>query len=318
MKARTSVILILMYFIASSCSDAVCGLDSDAPMADVHFSCGEPSVRSDINRLSVLAFTEDGVLANSTVGTGSSIVMRVPQKVLHCYAVVNAHTAVENVLTEKSLLSKVSYLSGNSFEEFEMLGTTTVDITKQKTVNITVERFAALIRLENITLNWKDQYRYPDIRVTRIFAENVVPSCLYSFGIGNIPANTWINKMMWESNLGGLVGSEESLTLSNGSSVSCNKALIIYPNPTMEDTQGKTPFSARHTRLVIEVLCGDTRWYYPVTIPSVKPNTCYCLENLIITGPGSVNSDIEVSRSNLSIDLTICSWGANYSFEESM
>jgi len=318
MKARTSATIFMISIIPVSCSDTNCGLERDATTADVLFSCGEPSVRSDISSLAVFAFTEDGEIANSTVSTGNTAIMKVPEKRLKCYAVVNPHDPMDGIITESELLSKVSYLKNNSPEAFEMSGHATADIRKSKKVSIDVERFCAMLKLGNVSLKWKSQYSYPELRITGIFAENIVPACLYSFSTASVPAGSWINKMKWESNLGGLAGSQENIILKNGESVNCNKSFFVYPNPTAEDIQGKTPFSARHTRLVIEVLCGDKRWYYPISIPDIRSNTCYYLDNLIITGPGSENPDIEVSRSIMGFDLRVSSWGTNYSFEESM
>ena len=102
--------------------------------------------------------------------------------------------------------------------------------------------------------------------------------------------------------------------MTSSASYDKKNTFYCYPNPESNDNFSST-WSPRHTRLVVEALLGDTRYYYPVTLPEIESNKIYDV-NLKITRPGSSLPDIEVDKFAVGFTVQVKDWEIGASVSE--
>ena len=223
--------------------------------------------------------------------------------------------AIEEVTTLSDMMKLKSSLSDNEIGSFVMSGRVSSVITTSSTgVTVPVSRLVSKVRLSKLETEFEiPQYQSMPFKVSSVYLINV-PADKYYITTGSV--TEWYNKTKYDSS------DENSLLFDNmgdllvTSSASYDKknTFYCYPNPESNDNFSST-WSPRHTRLVVEALLGDTRYYYPVTLPEIESNKIYDV-NLKITRPGSSLPDIEVDKFAVGFTVQVKDWEIGASVSE--
>lgn len=223
--------------------------------------------------------------------------------------------AIEDVTTLSDMMKLKSSLSDNEIGSFVMSGRVSSVITTSSTeVTVPVSRLVSKVRLSKLETEFEiPQYQSMPFKVSSVYLINV-PADKYYITTGSV--TEWYNKTKYDSS------DENSLLFDNmgdllvTSSASYDKknTFYCYPNPESNDNFSST-WSPRHTRLVVEALLGDTRYYYPVTLPEIESNKIYDV-NLKITRPGSSLPDIEVDKFAVGFTVQVKDWEIGASVSE--
>ena len=224
--------------------------------------------------------------------------------------------AVNDATTLASLQSKASTLSDNSADAFVMEGLVEVAIETTEDVNIVVPvvRQVAKIELVNVTTDFElPEYEATPFSISAVYLINVPADKKY---FGAEAPEIWFNKSAYDP------GDDNSLiyddmndvAVTAGAQYSTRNALYCYPNPTQEDAF-ETPWTARHTRLVVETVLGDETYYYPVTMPVIQQNKKYEV-SLTITRPGSYSPETVVDKFAADFAVTVKDWEVGASVSE--
>lgn len=166
------------------------------------------------------------------------------------------------------------------------------------------------------------------VRLRRAFLTNVAGTCPLSAEAVELPATGhWLNRQGLQEGLPGTsaqllvrsIGSD----LTGGRTAEPNAALYCYPNTagTGDWSDTAPQWSARGTRLVLEVETPSGTEYYPVDIseelsragltPRMACNTSYDFSQIRLNGPGSAHPDVPVRRSSITFTLSLTPWTDN-------
>ena len=180
-------------------------------------------------------------------------------------------------------------------------------------VRVSLERYACKVTVESVTVKWPDAFKMAtDVRLGRIALVNVVGSTPYS----GIPAvgETWYNKMGIDAGLSPLIEDltvkDYGIPLSEDAPVRTESPLYCLPNPTANDvTSSNTAgWSARNTRIAVEILLDGSSNWYPVDLPAMVCNRHYVIRSLTLTGPGSASPDRPVERDDVRYSIAVKPW----------
>jgi hypothetical protein len=211
------------------------------------------------------------------------------------YALVNApdYSAVPG---KAALLAKVSELSANDLDNFEMVGSKTVTLPQTGTVSIDVNRIASRVVLKKITRNFTSAaLQALDFTVDAIYLVNVAGNSSYDRTAA--PA-AWYNVAENKGELASLLSDAPAAPIVNGQSYDTDHTFYGYPNDLAVNT----------TRIVIETTLGETKYYYPINLPEMASNKSYEIEEVKITRPGSDNPDEPVSFEDASFSVNVIDW----------
>ena len=141
-----------------------------------------------------------------------------------------------------------------------------------------------------------------------------MPADKYYITTGSV--TEWYNKTKYDSSDDNslLFDGMGDMLVTSSASYDKKNTFYCYPNPESNDNFSST-WSPRHTRLVVEALLGDTRYYYPVTLPEIESNKIYDV-NLKITRPGSSLPDIEVDKFAVGFTVQVKDWEIGASVSE--
>lgn len=269
---------------------------SDADFDDDH---------SEVASIQFLVF--DGEVLDAykkvTSGLSTSITVKTGEKTV--WAVANAPD-ISNVTTLTQLKAVSSTLL-NNVSNFVMVGSNTGTVPSEDPIEIEVKRIASRVVVKKVTAAFTNPaYASMSCKLVKMFLINA-PGDI-NLELTSAPT-TWYAQRAYEA----VSGLTDFLSTSGGNHELNTAAFdtdcyhYCYPNPTTADSQAST-WSARHTRMVIEVLLGSETFYYPVTLPVLEPGKSYEIENLTITRKGSSNPDQPISLSDATFEISVKPW----------
>ena len=243
--------------------------------------------------------------AYKKIGSATSTTMTVKAGDKTVWAVVNAPD-ISNVTTLTQLKAVSSTLL-NNVSNFVMVGSNTGTVPSEDPIEIEVKRIASRVVVKKVTAAFSNPaYASMSCKLVKMFLINA-PGDI-NLELTNAPT-TWYAQRAYEA----VTGLTDHLSTSganhelNTSAFETECRHYCYPNPTVADSQATT-WSARHTRMVIEVLLGSETFYYPITMPVLEPGKSYEIENLTITRKGSNNPDQPISLSDATFEISVKEW----------
>lgn len=260
-----------------------------------------------VNSLQVFVFNSAGTsLEAYSSGTSSSLSVSVSTGTKKIAAVVNAGT-VTGITNLAQLRAVTSGLEDNSVGSFLMYGETEpVSVLSDASVTVSVARLVARVGIASVTNSMTlEQYRNAPIRIVKIYLVNAVGNSNFS---STAEIGTWYNPQSENGGVPGLLCENlSSASVAYGASHEVGHYFYCYPNPTEEDSTAQT-WCPRKTRLVVETEIAGNTWYYPVTVPGIKPNYSYLISNLTITRLGSDNPDEPIVTGSATFTVEVVPW----------
>ena len=260
---------------------------------------------SEVSNVQFFVFDGEVLDAYKKIGSATSTTMTVKAGDKTIWAVVNAPD-ISNVTTLTQLKAVSSTLLNNA-SNFVMVGSNTGTVPSEDPIEIEVKRIASRVVVKKVTAAFSNPaYASMSCKLVKMFLINA-PGDI-NLELTSAPT-TWYAKRAYEA----VTGLTDHLSTS-GSNYELNTSAFeaecrhyCYPNPTVADSQSTT-WSARHTRMVIEVLLGSETFYYPITLPVLEPGKSYEIENLTITRKGSNNPDQPISLSDATFEISVKNW----------
>ena len=260
---------------------------------------------SEVSSVQFFVFDGEVLDAYKKVASSTSTTMTVKTGAKTVWAVVNAPD-ITNVTTLTQLKAVSSTLLNNA-SNFVMVGSATGTVPSEDPIEIEVKRIASRVVVKKVTAAFTNPaYAAMSCKLVKMFLINV-PGDI-NLELTNAPT-TWYAQRAYEA----VTGLTDHLSTSGGNHELNSSAFetecrhYCYPNPTVGDSQA-TVWSARHTRMVIEVLLGSETFYYPITMPVLEPGKSYEIENLTITRKGSDSPDQPVSLSDATFEISVKNW----------
>ena len=248
-----------------------------------------------VNNLQIFVFRGDDLDAYASVDNAKELTLSCTAGERVVYALVNAPD-YSTVSGKAALLAKVSELSANELDNFEMVGSKTVTLPQTGTVSIDVNRIASRVVLKKITRNFTSAaLQSLDFTVDAIYLVNVAGNT--SYDLTAAPA-AWYNVAENKGELASLLVDTPAYPVENGQSYPTAHTFYAYPNDLAVNT----------TRIVIETTLGETKYYYPINLPEMASNKSYEIEEVKITRPGSDNPDEPVSFEDASFSVNVIDW----------
>lgn len=260
---------------------------------------------SEVSNVQFFVFDGEVLDAYKKIGSATSTTMTVKAGDKTVWAVVNAPD-ISNVTTLTQLKAVSSTLLNNA-SNFVMVGSDTATVPSEDPIEIEVKRIASRVVVKKVTAAFSNPaYASMSCKLVKMFLINA-PGDI-NLELTNAPT-TWYAQRAYEA----VTGLTDHLSTSganhelNTSAFETECRHYCYPNPTVADSQATT-WSARHTRMVIEVLLGSETFYYPITMPVLEPGKSYEIENLTITRKGSNNPDQPISLSDATFEISVKEW----------
>ena len=260
---------------------------------------------SEVSNVQFFVFDGEVLDAYKKIGSATSTTMTVKAGDKTVWAVVNAPD-ISNVTTLTQLKAVSSTLLNNA-SNFVMVGSNTGTVPSEDPIEIEVKRIASRVVVKKVTAAFSNPaYASMSCKLVKMFLINA-PGDI-NLELTNAPT-TWYAQRAYEA----VTGLTDHLSTSganhelNTSAFETECRHYCYPNPTVADSQATT-WSARHTRMVIEVLLGSETFYYPITMPVLEPGKSYEIENLTITRKGSNNPDQPISLSDATFEISVKNW----------
>ena len=260
---------------------------------------------SEVSNVQFFVFDGEVLDAYKKIGSATSTTMTVKAGDKTVWAVVNAPD-ISNVTTLTQLKAVSSTLLNNA-SNFVMVGSNTGTVPSEDPIEIEVKRIASRVVVKKVTAAFSNPaYASMSCKLVKMFLINA-PGDI-NLELTNAPT-TWYAQRAYEA----VTGLTDHLSTSGGNHELNTAAFetvcrhYCYPNPTVADSQA-TSWSARHTRMVIEVLLGSETFYYPITMPVLEPGKSYEIENLTITRKGSNNPDQPISLSDATFEISVKEW----------
>jgi len=260
---------------------------------------------SEVANVQFFVFDGEVLDAYQKIASGLSTTMTVKSGEKTVWAVVNAPD-ITNVTTLTQLKAVSSTLLNNA-SSFVMVGSNTGTVPSEDPIEIEVKRIASRVIVKKVTAAFTNPaYASMSCKLVKMFLINAAGDTNLEL---TAAPTTWHAQRAYEA----VTGLTDHLSTSGGNHELNTSAFdtdcyhYCYPNPTVADSQSTT-WSARHTRMVIEVLLGSETFYYPVTMPVMEPGKSYEIENLTITRKGSSNPDQPISLSDATFEISVKDW----------
>ncbi len=270
-----------------------------------------PAYESAVNTVQLMIFNSEGLLehyySSKTAVSNVSFECRVGMKTVVAAANAPSLAEIADLSSCRARLIDLREHSRTEEEGFVLAGSASCEVKSgmNKTLPVNVSRMLARVSLAKLTNALPSAHA--SISIESISLINVV-------GRQNLfcdaSAEFWYNKGAVEEDAPDFVTESVALDLENGKSYSHDNYFYCYPNPL------KTEFGAAgKTRLVVEALIGNVRYYYPVTIDNAMRNVAYSVE-LTIVGPGSTDPDIPVDKSDMPFEIKVLPWADEIVYTE--
>lgn len=263
-------------------------------------------------------------------GNSMQITSLVGQK--HVWAVVN-HAKMDNVPTETEFKALTTRLEDNYvYNDIFLIMTGEKDVEVKEdgvSVVIDVTRLESRIELKKLTVDFSDNYLNGcTFQIKEMYLKNVAGDAKYADD--SYAPTVWYNKLTDEGNaaVNPLI-SDHSLAINlptNGSAAdqntmaSINRVWYTYPNPTVGDDAAYnswvTNLDIRHTRLIIHAevsgtpVGGSVQSFYVFTLPVLKKNTSYVINDIKVTmlGKETDDDDSRTETGIASVSLNVIDW----------
>lgn len=255
----------------------------------------------------VFLFKEDGSIEDYTCQTSSDIVLDCTIGMKTIVALLNA-PVMGDIMDYSTLLSRTSFLSDNALDAFVMEGKTTVNIQTSDVVSIKlpVSRKVAKVELSSLSVAIDmPQYSSKSFKVLSVFLINVPADMPY---FNSATSSLWYNKMGYDSEDDNtlIYDNMNAFEVTEATPYTAKNTFYCYPNKVAKDSFSET-WDPRNTRLVVEAMLGDEKFYYPVTLPALDSNRIYEV-NLTITRPGAENPDAFIDKFTVPFIINIRDW----------
>ena len=240
---------------------------------------------SAVSNLQVFIFKNKKLEDYKSVNNATTVQMTASSGDRSIWAVVNA-PAITDLTDEDALKSRVTELSANSSNAFVMAGSTTHALTDGGSVPVTVKRIVSRVAIQEIHTAFQYSLASETLTIKSIYLINVAGNCTYE-GTGTPTA--WVNQLGHvDAGYDALLFDTVNTGVTNSTPYTTEHVFYPYPNPTTASAF-TTPFTARHTMLVVEVTFEGQTGYYPIELPVMERNKKYTIEKLTIKSrPGSV------------------------------
>lgn len=219
-----------------------------------------------------------------------------------------------------------SDLTDNAPGRLLMTGSLTfrVPVPDDRPLSIGVERLVCQAGIRKISTAFTDPvlaslpFTLKAIYMTNCYAKARLETDLTESEISAAPA-FWYNRMGSRSDSGAdrlLRDGDIGTAVSPASPHTQGHWFYCYPNPASADDRSGN-WSVRRTRLVIEAEIGGHTCYYPITLPPMRRNRTYLVEEAVIRNMGAGDPEKDVPGV---IDLVFRtgtgSWDPEYTVHE--
>lgn len=273
---------------------------------------GEAAVRS----LDILVFRTDGSLDASARSVDSYEVTAsvTSGKQLLYYVVANApDDAFLSVVNLSGFLGGRVRLADN-LSGFVMFGSGSFTASGNGApLVVRVDRYACKVSVESVNVKWADSFTtLPSISVGRVALINVVGSTPYS-GVPDA-GDLWYNRMGvdggTDASVSSMIVASRSVPVTASGDLSLGVSLFAMPNPTDNSASSTNApaWSARNTRVALELIVDGVSNWYPVTLPAMQCNHHYIVKKLNVMGPGAASPDEDVIRSEVDFTIEVEDW----------
>lgn len=268
-----------------------------------------------IKSCQVFVFNDNDVLEAYVNGSSSKVDVDCTMGTKTVAVLVNA-PAMTDVKVIDDLMNKRSSLSDNAADAFVMEGMRPLEIESAENVKVevSVTRKVAKVKLVEVVSAFElEQYVKTPFKISSVYLINVPADNSYFM---NSAPQVWFNKL-------GYVSSDDNTLIYDdmknylvdpAGKYSGGNTFFCYPNPASSDSFDYQ-WSPRNTRLVVEALLGDQKYYYPVTLPKLEQNKSYEVR-LTVTRPGSYEPDTIVDKFAAEFSLTVEDWVSGGSVSE--
>ena len=254
-----------------------------------------------VNDLQVFVFRSGSnaldAYANAKSATQLSLSCTTGEK--NIIAIVNAPD-MKDVATKDALLAKISELSGNALNNFEMIGTATATVPTEMGITVTVDRIASRVVIKKVTRDFASPaLASVNFTIDAIYLVNAAGDLNY--GKTGAPSK-WYNTAKNLNEQAALLVDSPAAAVANKESHAVAHYFYAYPNLNSADDQ------VADTRLVVEATLDGRKYYYPVTMPKMESNKSYEISELKITRPGSDNPDKPIEIMDQDFKITVNPW----------
>lgn len=326
MNIRYYIVPLMLAVV--SCTDRHVDMDS-GKWEDVCFSVDGMSVLSTrtissaaeetASDIQIAVYSPSGLLCASGETSGGTVTLSVPVDIggYSVAALVNSKQSLASCASMESAAELPSSLTENAASKSGVLAMYGTSLNQTfhtgKTCTVPVTRVPAKVEIDKIVNNIPSN---PDFTVKAIYLINVNTSSDVS---GKVTTAVWSQKRKYDA-------TEEDVALytydlvnqkiTKGQSIDTPHYFYCYANPTQTDTSAPE-WSPRYTRLVVEAVYQGKTTYYPINIVGtdnmLNPGTGYVITQLTITGPGSDDPDVPVSKLDASFKILVNDWGKGFS-----
>lgn len=279
----------------------------------------KPENEKKVNSVQIYVFRDNGELESYDQSNNGDITLSVTKGNKDFYALVNA--PAHKYDTKDALLADISYLKNNTLSNFEMIGSKSINITGNQTIEIVVKRLVAKVELQKISRKFISASQGAvEMSIDAIYLTNVAGDTEYQEDTTKIKTpSIWLNQMGYHSSEADSLLYDGSIpqTLADKSEYRVVHSFYPYRNPTEANVDGGT-WSPRHTKLVIRTTYGGKVKYYPIVLPKLERNKKYVITDLILTRPGSDSEDIPVSAADCKFSIKVAEWEDGKTYTETI
>lgn len=267
-----------------------------------------------VNSIDVLVFRQSDGLMESAIRTESlSFDILLPKGiVLDCYFVVNAG---EDVFADVSCLSDFVGLRCSLEDNaggLLMLGKVSREFNNAEIINVSISRLCSKVELGVVSPGFiSGVYGIQEAVIDGVFLINVAGDEKFLNDAMCVP-QMWFNRQQAEENVcNDFLYKSLDVDISTGSMVNLKQTFYCCPNGTDNavDSFSEPDWSPRPTRLVIRLRINGTHWYYPITIPAMRPGYAYIVSDVELLGFGYTFPDVYgIERKELLFVVSVEPW----------
>lgn len=328
MTVIEKVLVLPVVLAVAGCSKTMADGPQPVNQVPVEFRLGQPSAalksvddKSDCltDKVQIAVYDKSGYMcANGTMTEGSlKLMLPAGKPEFKVAAFVNSATDIRTCSTFSSISGVNSSLLSNASggkNELEMYGTLT-DVAFSSTTPcvVPVERPAAKVEIDAIENRIESK---PPFEIKGIYLINVNTQSATN---GSVSEKVWYQKRRYvpdESSVVTYTADMFDRTLAYGACYDTKHYFYCYSNPTTTDSSSQT-WCDRFTRLVVEAEYNGRICYYPINIVGsdgrLDGGRLYRISKLTITGPGSDDPDVPISRSDAGFSISVQNWGDGFS-----
>lgn len=319
---------LVLSVLAVSCTGQTASLENVC-WKDIRFSIDDSAatptrstslnVENSISDIQIAVYSPSGQFCTGGEISGGTLTLSVPVEMAgySVAALVNAGASLSSCKTLEKISDLQSSLSGNKpaagsiLEMFGVAGKQTFH--SGTTCVVPVSRIPAKVEIDKIVNQIPSK---PDFTIKSIYLINVNTSSNVAGGVSSAVWKQQRKLQPLETDVLEYTCDKIEKKLDFGGSYDTPHYFYCYANPTTADTSSPT-WSPRYTRLVVEADYNGTTCYYPISIvgsgKTLDSGNEYVITQLTITGPGSDDPDVPISKMDASFSVTINDWGKGFS-----